>query len=104
MYENNTLTITLQTTAAVTANTMVSAAGNYSGLLCLVAMGDALSNETVAAVAAGAFPIIAAGTISAGDEVEADATGKVLTLGTGKRVGVALTSASVGQKCVVLLK
>lgn len=48
-------------------------------------------------------PVTAGGTVTAGQEVESDATGRAITLATGKACGKAVTSATVGNPVYVRL-
>lgn len=58
-----------------------------------VAMFDAKANEEVAVECEGLFKLVASGSITAGDKVEAGADGKVAT-GITNPIGIALNTAT----------
>jgi hypothetical protein len=70
-----------------------------------VAVYDAAINAMVPVVGTPGriVPVTAGGTVTAGQEVETDATGRAITLATGKSLGKALTSATVGNDVFVKL-
>jgi hypothetical protein len=68
-----------------------------------IAAYDAAIGETVTVVRMGVVSVDAGATVTAGQEVEIDATGRVITLASGKAIGLALNDATVGVICYVAL-
>lgn len=68
-----------------------------------VAIWDLVLNEVGAMIRDGVLPIDAGATVTAGQEVQVDATGRVITLAAGKSIGKAWTDATVGNPCYVAL-
>lgn len=48
-------------------------------------------------------PVIAGGTVTAGQEVESDSTGRAITLASGRPNGIAVSSATVGNTVYIRL-
>jgi predicted RecA/RadA family phage recombinase len=108
-------TITRQTSAAVTGGQLVRVSG--SGLVAPVsaassdwlgvAAQDAASGAQVTVFCEGIHRLVAAGTITAGQNVEGAAAGQVAAHTNGTNdfniVGLALTSVTVGQLVEVSL-
>lgn len=51
----------------------------------------------------GIVPVEAGATVTAGQAVQADASGRAITLAAGIKLGVAMSDATVGQDCMVAL-
>lgn len=68
-----------------------------------VAAADIATGATGLILCAGILPVTAGGTITAGSEVEVDATGRAVALASGKAVGQAVESATVGADVMVAL-
>lgn len=71
-----------------------------------VAKYDAASGAEVGIYCVGAghiLPITAGATIAAGAEVQTDATGKAITLASGKAVGYAMDGGTANQDCEIKL-
>lgn len=66
-----------------------------------VAAFDAASGAKVTVIKDGIVPITAGGSITAGAEVESDASGQVVTLASGKAVGQILNTVTSGQDAMV---
>lgn len=117
--------VTFQATATITGKRFVKVSGNrvsgpglttavdgsnYSAAPCGageraigVAKYDAASGKKVAVALAGIVPVTAGGTIAAGAEVEADATGKAITKASGVPLGVCMTAATSGNDAEIKL-
>lgn len=68
-----------------------------------IAKYDAPINGKVGVARAGIVPVTAGGAVTAGMALKSDATGKVVAVGTGSKVGVALSDAALDQDCMVAL-
>jgi hypothetical protein len=69
-----------------------------------VASRDAASAAKVMVFAEGIVPVtVGAGGVTAGQEVESDATGQAITLAAGKSLGVAMDDASAAADCPIKL-
>jgi hypothetical protein len=68
-----------------------------------VALWDLASTETGVMIRDGVVPIDAGASVTAGQEVQVDATGRVITLAAGKSIGKAWNDATVGNPCYVAL-
>lgn len=68
-----------------------------------IAIWDLVLNEVGGMIRDGVVPIDAGATVTAGQEVQVDATGRVITLAAGKSIGKAWTDATVGNPCYVAL-
>lgn len=68
-----------------------------------VAAADIATGATGLILCAGVLPVTAGGTITAGAQVEVDAAGRAVTLASGKAVGKAVESATVGVDVMVAL-
>ncbi|MFD4457692.1 capsid cement protein [Nocardia sp. NPDC058480] len=100
--------ITVLTTAAVTGKTFVNVSADMdttTGLIKVataaagakalgVAVQDAASGATVAIMRGGVLQVTAGAAITAGAEVEVGASGRAITLASGKAVGQAVKAAS----------
>jgi len=74
------------------------------GLAIGVASYDAAIAKKVSIIGPGAVvPVTAGGTITAGQEVEAAAGGKVIAQDTGRAIGRAFSSATLDTDCAVLI-
>ena len=83
-------------------NPTVSPAG--AGVAALgVAGRDKASGEKVPVIRQGVVPVTAGGTVTAGERVQSDATGRAITLAAGVALGMALSSATVGNDVQVAL-
>lgn len=81
---------------AATGTVQTAAAASVSVLG--VAGFDAAANVEVVVFRGGVQELTANGTVTAGQQVEAAATGQVRTLAAGRAIGVALTTATTGNK------
>lgn len=85
--------------------------GNYQfgppaagGAVLGVATWDAAIGEKVGAICEGIVPVVVgAGGVTAGQRLQVDATGKVVTASAGMVVGIAMTTAAAGADCEVKL-
>lgn len=71
-----------------------------------VAEYDASAADEVLAVLNGpgmVVPVTAGGTVTFGQEVESDSTGRAITLASGRSNGIAISSATVGNPVYVRL-
>lgn len=68
-----------------------------------IAMYDTAINETGGMHRDGVVFVDAGATVTAGQEVQVDATGRVITLAAGKSIGKAWSDATVGNQCLVAL-
>lgn len=110
--------ITVLTTGAVVGKTFVAisgapdATGLKAGLLkaatCTgaakafgVASRDADSGTTVLVIKKGVVPVTAGGAIAVGAEVEVGASGKAVTLASGKAAGQAVTVGVNGAEVMI---
>jgi hypothetical protein len=67
-----------------------------------VAGADCAVGDTVVCYTGGyTVPVTAGGTVTAGQEVEIDSVGRVVTLASGRPVGLALSDATIGVDCTV---
>ncbi len=90
------------TTAVDGSNYQVAPAG--AGEYAIgVAKYDAASGKKVAIACAGIVPVTAGGNIAFGVEVEADATGKAVTKGSGIALGRCMTAATSGNDAEIKL-
>jgi len=94
------LTLTVIATANIPAQRFV----RYDGAMCgvgdnAIGVSFALSSvgEPMAVDVEGAVPMIAAGAINVGDEVQSDANGSPIARTTGVRLGRAMQSAIAGE-------
>ena len=101
------LDLTIKATAAVTGERFVTAAGAPAA-----AAGNALGVARSDAQIGGVFPVTylgtaivsAGGAVAVGAGVEADATGRAVTLAAGKKLGTALqAAAAAGDRIEVAL-
>jgi hypothetical protein len=101
------LTLSIAATAALTAETFVTATGavaTAAGNAVGVAATDAAIGELCPVDALGTAVVIAGAAIAKGAHVEVAADGKAVTLAAGKAVGVALeAAAAAGDRIEVLL-
>lgn len=107
--------ITVLTTGAVTGKTfvdvsatrdaatgLIKAATAAAGAKALgVAVADAGSGKTLAVLRGGILPVTAGGTIAFGAEVEVGASGKAITLASGKAVGKAVEAGTNGADVLI---
>jgi predicted RecA/RadA family phage recombinase len=85
--------------------------GNYQvappsagGAVLGVATWDAAVGEKVGVIMEGVVPVIVGtGGVTAGQRLQVDATGAVVTASAGMVVGIALTTASAAAECEVKL-
>jgi len=91
-------------TSIAGGNIVVSPA-TAAGLCIGVASHDAAAGKKVTVIlnAGAVVPVTALGAITAGDEVEIGAGGKVATQNAGRAVGRAFSSAADGADCAVLI-
>jgi predicted RecA/RadA family phage recombinase len=68
-----------------------------------VAAFDAATNAQVTIFRGGVQELVASGTVTQGEQVEAAASGQVRTLASGRAIGVALTTATNGNKTQIVL-
>lgn len=68
-----------------------------------VATRDAGTGELVSVLRKGIVNVSAGGTVTAGQQVEVDATGRVVTLVAGRPVGTAIQSGGTGTDVFVAL-
>ena len=68
-----------------------------------VSMWDAPINGKIGIIRGGIVPVTAGAAITAGQEVQSDATGQAAPLTTGKSLGVAMADAALGADCEVSL-
>ncbi len=66
-----------------------------------VAGFDAAANVEVTVFRGGVQELVATGTVTQGEQVECAASGTVRTLASGRAIGVALTTATNGNKTQV---
>jgi hypothetical protein len=93
---------------AVSATGTIGVAGAGSVAVVGVAAQDAAIGAKIAYYVGGVQELVASGTVTAGQTVEAAAAGQVSThtdgTGDGKIVGVALTTATTGNKARVQMR
>ncbi|MFR9767060.1 capsid cement protein [Nocardia sp. SC052] len=107
---------TARTTASVTGKTFVdvSATRGADGLIRVataaagakalaVAGYDAASGATVTLFRGGIVPVTAGGTIAFGAEVEVGASGRPITLASGKAVGKAVEAGTNGNDILIAI-
>lgn len=94
-------TITGGQVIEVSATGTVGPAGAASVAVVGVAGFDVAANGEVVVFRGGVQELVANGTVTAGQQVEAAAAGQVRTLASGRAVGVALTTATTGNKVQV---
>lgn len=68
-----------------------------------VAASDCNVADTVDVICGGIVPVTAGGTVTTGQELEIDSSGRVVTLASGRPVGLAVSDATVGNDCFVKL-
>ncbi|WP_418345265.1 capsid cement protein [Rhodococcus pyridinivorans] len=109
--------VTVLATANVVGKTFVGVSGNRdtaSGLIKAVtataaakafgvAAYDAANGKTCPVIRAGIVPVTAGGTIAAGAEVEVGASGRAVTLASGKAVGYAVDGGTSGNDVLIAL-
>lgn len=95
-------TITGANVLEVTASGTVGPAGAGSVKVVGVAAFDAASGALVTIFRGGVQELVASGTVTQGEQVEAGAAGTVRTLASGRAIGVALTTATTGNKTQVV--
>jgi predicted RecA/RadA family phage recombinase len=66
-----------------------------------VASYDIASGATGSIKRGGVLPVTAGGAITAGAEVEVGTSGQVITLASGKAVGIAVETGSNGVDCMI---
>lgn len=86
----------------VSASGTVGPAGAGSVKVVGVALQDAAANALVTISRGGVQELVASGTVTQGEQVEAGAAGTVRTLASGRAIGVALTTATTGNKTQVV--
>lgn len=94
-------TITAGQLVAVSGSGTVAPAGAASTATVGVAAFDGVTNDNVTVFSGGVQNCTASGTVTAGDPVIAGAAGTVATSATppaGQQVGVALSTATTGNK------
>lgn len=89
----------LEVAATGTVQTASAASVSVVG----VAAFDAVANLEVTVFRGGVQLLTANGTVTAGTQVEAAASGAVRTLAAGRAVGVALTTATTGNPVQIAL-
>lgn len=109
--------VTVLTTTAVTGKTFVAVTGDPDARSGLIKAGTAAAGARPFGVAArnapagsqllvirsGILPVTAGAAITAGQEVEVDAGGRVIPLDTGKSVGTAVKGAANGADALIAL-
>lgn len=108
--------VTVKATAAVTGKTFVgvSAAPDSDGLIKSataaaaakafgVAARDIASGDTGLVLRGGIVNVTAGGTIAVGAEVEVGASGRAVTLASGKSVGIACTAGTNNNDVLIAL-
>lgn len=68
-----------------------------------IAAWDLATGETGGMIREGVVPVDAGASVTAGQQVQLDATGRVITLAAGFAIGKAWTDATVGNPCYVAL-
>lgn len=68
-----------------------------------VAAHDAATGTVLTILRRGIIPVTAGGTITAGQEVQVDNVGRVVTLAAGVSIGQAVENATTGQDVAVAL-
>lgn len=91
-------TITGGNVVEVSASGTIGPAGAASVKVVGVALQDAVANQVIAVSRGGIQELVATGTVTQGEQVEAAASGTVRTLAAGRAIGVALTTATTGNK------
>lgn len=99
-------TLTIIAAATILANRFI----RYDGATCGdgdnalgVSVASADSGEPMAVDVEGVVPMIAAGTISAGSEVQSDADGLPIAKGAGVTLGRAMQSVIAGESVQIRL-
>jgi hypothetical protein len=95
-------TITGGNVLEVTGSGTVGPAAAASVKVVGVALFDAAANALVTIARGGVQELVATGTVTQGEQVEAAASGTVRTLAAGRAIGVALTTATTGNKTQVV--
>lgn len=85
----------------VSATGTVGPAAAASVKVVGVAGFDVAANTEVVVFRGGVQELVTTGTVTAGEQVEAAASGTVRTLAAGRAIGVALTTATTGLKVQV---
>lgn len=81
-----------------------AAASGLTGTVVGVAEEDAAIGATLTVATRGIWPMTAGGTISAGDKVKADSTGRaVTTVAVGVSHGYAINDSTVGLEVLVMV-
>lgn len=101
---------TNEASAAVTGGRLVEVTGPRrvaqaaAGSLKVLgaAATDAAIGDDVLVLRGGVQNLVASAAITAGAQVEAAAAGKVVTLSTGRRVGIALTTTTAADQAVTV--
>jgi hypothetical protein len=94
-------TITGGQVIEVSATGTVGPAAAASAAVVGVAGFDVTANQEVVVFRGGIQELVANGTVTAGQQVETAAAGQVRTLAAGRAVGVAMTTATNGNKVQV---
>lgn len=105
--------VTLKASASVTGGQVVAVSGAGTiapaGAASVAVVGvtafDGVLNDNVTVFVGGVHNLTASGSVTAGDPVVAGAAGTVATSATppaGQQIGVALTSATTGNKVRIL--
>lgn len=85
-----------------TVGTAGAAAAGLTATVVGVALEDAAIGATLTVATEGVWPMTAGGTITAGDKVKADSTGRAITtVAVGVSHGYALTDSTVGLEVLV---
>jgi hypothetical protein len=95
-------TVTAGNVLEVSASGTVAPAGAASVKVVGVALFDAATNALVTISRGGVQELVATGTVTQGEQVEAAASGTVRTLAAGRAIGVALTTATTGNKVQIV--
>lgn len=93
-----------QTSGTATGDLISVAPASAAGDAFGVAAYDAAINTLVAVVTDGIVPVTAGGTVTAGQRVEIDASGRAVTLASGIAVAKAVSSATSGNDVFVQLR
>lgn len=107
--------ITVLTTAAVTGKTFVDVSATRDATTGLIKVATAAAGTKALGVAAydiasgatgpilrgGILPVTAGGAITAGAEVEVGASGRAITLASGKAVGKAVETGTNGNDVLI---
>lgn len=102
----NDFVVTIIATEAISKNAMVTVDGKHTAAAHAVgvALFDTDSGDPIS-VSVGPIQAVKAGAaLSAGAELETDASGRVVTLSSGKLVGVALDAAAAANDIIRVLQ